>query len=356
MVGVCSLDFACVFTGPQRRLLDHRCAGVRLRQYRNGSQSRSHGPVHEMSRHEAEPYAPVCVAHFGNVRPGSDFHQPALRGADYATGRSLFGRPFLRYSGGGLRDSMDAFLLDFRASGSVHPGHPRLCVCLRNHSGIFAQAYFWLSGHGRSHRVHRLREHQRVGSPYVHHRNDLLLQQLFRADDDDYRCSHGHQDLQLARHDVGREASVQDTHVVLHRIPISISDRRLDRHHARRRAFQLAAQRFVLCGRAFPLHDRRRNPVLYFRCNLLLVSQNHRKDAERIPRETPFLAVRNRVSPDVRCDARSRNTRHATAHIHLRARPGLGYLEHDHHDRRIHPGHRNPVVSSESGVFLFWGV
>ena len=90
-------------------------------------------------------------------------------------------------------------------------------------------------------RLHRVHQHERVGAPHVHHRYELRLQHFFCADDDGYRCPDGDQDLQLAGHDVGREAPVQNADVVLHRIPVSVSDRRTNGNHAGRGAVQLAA-------------------------------------------------------------------------------------------------------------------
>ena len=89
-----------------------------------------------------------------------------------------------------------------------------------------------VGGHG----VHRLREHERVGAPHVHHRNELVRQQLFRDHHDGGRRSDGNQDLQLARHDVGRKNPIQDADAVLDRIPVPVPDRRADRHHAVQRA------------------------------------------------------------------------------------------------------------------------
>ena len=116
--------------------------------------------------------------------------------------------------------------------------------------------------------------------------------------------------------------------------------------------FRLAAQLLVFCCGALSLRDRGRNSVRAFRRILLLVPEIHRKNAERKPGQAPFLALRDRLSPDVRCDAHSRNSRHAAPHLHLRARPRLGHLEPDRHDRRIYPSHRHSGVCMESDRLL----
>ena len=196
-------------------------------------------------------------------------------------GRSLSGRPLLRYASRRLGHALDALLLDLRTSGSLRPGDSRLRVYVGDHPGVFPQTDFRISGYGRRHGLHRLREHERVGAPHVHHRNELVRQQLFRDHHDGGRHSDGNQDLQLARHHVGREDPVQDADAVLHRIPVSVPDRRSHRHHAGHGALRLAAQRLVLRCRAFSLRDRWRNSVCALRGVLLLVPENHRKNAER---------------------------------------------------------------------------
>ena len=63
----------------------------------------------------------------------------------------------------------------------------------------------------------------------------------------------------------------------------------------------------VLRRRALSLRDRRRNSVRALRRVLLLVSESHRPDAERDAWASAFLAVRDRLPPDVRRDAHSRD-------------------------------------------------
>ena len=85
-----------------------------------------------------------------------------------------------------------------------------------------------VGGHG----LYRLREHERVGAPHVHDWDELLRQQLFHDHLDGCRHSDGNQNLQLARHHVGWEDPVQDADAVLHRVSVSVLDRRPHRYHA----------------------------------------------------------------------------------------------------------------------------
>ena len=83
-------------------------------------------------------------------RNGSDCDYAVLGCADHAADRSLSGRPFLRYPGRRLRRPLDALLLDLRTSGSLRPDHSGFRFHVGNHSGIFTQTDFRISGHGRA--------------------------------------------------------------------------------------------------------------------------------------------------------------------------------------------------------------
>jgi hypothetical protein len=88
---------------------------------------------------------------------------------------------------------------------------------------------------------YRVREHERLGAPHVHDRNEFLCQQLFHPDHDGRRNSHRNQDFQLDRYHMGWKDSVQDADAVQHRVSIPISHRGPDRHHDGRFAIRLAA-------------------------------------------------------------------------------------------------------------------
>ena len=70
----------------------------------------------------------LVMAEPGDGRPGDSRREPAFRRADHADGRPLPGRAFLRYPGRRLGGDLDAFLLDLRPSGSLHPGASRVRV------------------------------------------------------------------------------------------------------------------------------------------------------------------------------------------------------------------------------------
>src|SRR5208282_564894 len=131
-----------------------------------------------MPRNEAWSHAPAGMAQFGNVGNGPDRRYASVGGTDHAARGSIFGRSFLRCASWRISRTLDAFLLDIRSSGSLHPDHPLLRIPVGNHSGFFPEADLWISGYGRGDRLYRVREHERVGAPYVHSWNELLCKQL----------------------------------------------------------------------------------------------------------------------------------------------------------------------------------
>ena len=70
--------------------------------------------------------------------------------------------------------------------------------------------------------------------------------------------SDGHQDLQLARHALGRQDPLRDADALLPRVPLPVSHRGTDGDHARVGAVRLAALGFLLRRGALPLRARRR--------------------------------------------------------------------------------------------------
>src|SRR5580700_11058268 len=154
---------------------------------------------------DARSYAVICLAQSGDVRDSSDCAHPAFRGANHAARRSVSGGPFLRHTGGWLRSDLDALLLDLRTSRSVRLDYSFLRLHVRNHSGVFPKTDFWIPRHGWSNSLYRLPEHERMGAPHIHNRDELLCQQLFRDYQYGHRGSDGNQNLQLDRNYVGRE-------------------------------------------------------------------------------------------------------------------------------------------------------
>ena len=232
MVGVRSLALPRVFTRLQLGLLDDRGVGFGIWEHRDGHQSHRHHTLSAMPRDAPQPHAPAGVAHLGDVRNGSHRDYAAIGGADHVARGPVSGGALLRYAGGWVCHALDALLLDIRTSRGVHPDYPLFCFYVGNRPGIFPKTDFRIPGHGRSHGLYRLREHECVGAPHFYNRDELLRQQLFRDHFDAGRCSDGNQDLQLAWHDVGREDPIQDTDAVLHRISVSVFDRRPHRNHA----------------------------------------------------------------------------------------------------------------------------
>ena len=102
-------------------------------------------------------------------------------------------------------------------------------------------------------------------SVWAHHMFTIGMssysQCLFHPHDSGRGYSHGNQNLQLARHDVGGKDSVQDADAVLHCLPVSVPDCGSHGNHAGQRRVQLAAEWFVLCRGALSLHPRGRTSV-----------------------------------------------------------------------------------------------
>ena len=101
------------------------------------------------------------------------------------------------------------------------------------------------------------------------------------------------------------------------RLPVDVSDRRTDRHHAGRGAVRLSTFRQLLRGRAFSLGADRRHAVRHVRRHSLLVSEGDRPDAFRAAGSLAVLAAVHRVLSDVRPDARGGHAGHAAADLHL---------------------------------------
>ena len=78
----------------------------------------------------------------------------------------------------------------------------------------------------------------------------------------------------------GGKTSLQGADAVQPGLPVSVSDRGLDRHHAGGRALRLATHRYLLRGRSFPLRTNRRNRLHDLRRNLLLVPKGYRPNAQ----------------------------------------------------------------------------
>ena len=127
-------------------------------------------------------------------------------------------------------------------------GHPEVYVlvlagvrvCERDHPGVFAEGDLRVSGDGGGHGGHRVHQPGRVGAPHVHDRHDVVRKCVLHAVDDAGFDSDGHQDIQLAGDDVGREAAVCDADAVFDRVSVSVGDCGADGDHAVGFAVELA--------------------------------------------------------------------------------------------------------------------
>src|SRR6267142_1881426 len=331
-----------VLTGAQHGLLDHRAPRFGVRQHRHRDQHHRHHRLDALPRNDAGEDAPARLAEPGHGRAGDPGGQPAHRRSDHAARRPVPRRTLLRPPGRRLRRPLDALLLGLRPSRGLRARHP----------GLLAQALVRVPGDGRRDGRNRVHQHERVGAPHVHHRNDVGGEHLLRPDHDADRGADGDQDLQLAGHDVGRQDLLQGADALLHRVPLPVPDRGVDRSDAGLRPLRLAARQLLLRGRPFPLRDRRGNPVLHLRGFLLLVPEGHGPDVQRGARETALLALRHRLPPHVRLHARARSAGNAPAHLYLRAGTGLGHLELPHHRRRGLPGRGRAGLRIQPGPVL----
>src|SRR5215472_5743944 len=194
-----------------------------------------------MPRHVPRPDASIRMAEPDHGRHGLSSYRATDGSSAHALRGSLSWRPLFRHASRRLGYPMDALFLDFWPPRGLRSGDSCLRVFVRNRSGIFQETDLRIPGYGWRNNLHRIRQHERLGAPHVHHRNELLRQQLFRNNLDGGGGSYGNQNLQLARNDVGWTHHIQDAHAVLHRVPVPIPDWRAYRHYAGNRAFQLAA-------------------------------------------------------------------------------------------------------------------
>src|ERR1700682_85697 len=355
MVCLRATHFADVFARTQHGFLDIELTGFGVRQHRHGDQYYRHGPVYALPGNDAGEDAAVGVAQSGHGSAGDTCRQPAHGCAGHAAGGPLPGWTLLRHASWRLRRNVDALLLDFRPSGSLRSGASCLCLHFRDCSGIFTQSDFRLPGDGGGIDLHCVHRYERLGPSHVHGWYELQRQHLFRAHNDGYRCSDRHQDLQLVGDDVGRKDSLQDADALRDRLSLSILDRRSYGNHVGRSTVQLASWEFLLRGRALPLRHRGRNPLRGFRRFLLLVSEDVGKNVQRGARPAAFLALRYRLSSDLRFHAYPRTIRDAAENLYLRAGSRVGHLESDRDDWRVLSGGRHFNFLWQPAVVLLQG-
>src|SRR5262249_38564461 len=313
-----------LLTREQHGLLELEPARDRCGQYRSGDQRHRNGRQPALQGDEDDAHATLRLALDRHL-----LHDPAgaaavVGVADHASAGPLSRLALLRHAGRRLRGVVATFLLGLRPPGSLHPDHSGLRLSLGDHTGFFPQAHLRILDYGRGDGDDRIHQRERLGAPYVHHRHDFRGQHLLR-----HHHLHGgradrDQDLQLAWHDVRRQASLRAAITFLHRISLPVFDRRTNGSDAGRGPVRLAVTRFLLRRSSFPLHARRRVRLRDLRRDLLLVSEGGRTVARPEARVLAFLAVRHRVPPYVRPATFRRLPRHAAPHLYLRGGPGLG--------------------------------
>src|SRR5437879_2442449 len=164
MVGIRASYRTGLFARPQHGLLDAGAVGFGIWKHWNRNQYYCDYSLHALPGHEAQSHAFAGMAQPGDGRNGSTRGFAADRGTVHAAYRSIFRRPFLRHAGRRLGHVVDALLLDIWTSGSVRPDYSLLRFHVVNHSGVFTETDFRISGHGRGHCLLRLCESDRVGA------------------------------------------------------------------------------------------------------------------------------------------------------------------------------------------------
>ena len=163
---------------------------------------------HALPGNDADAHAALRLDHAGDVVYDRDRAAAVERRADHAPARPVSGRKIFRHAGRRLGGVVAALLLDLWPSGGLYPDDPGLRLRFGNHPCLLAQAHLRLRRDGRGDGDDRLHQHGRVGAPHVHGRDDVGGQHLFRHLDDAGGGAHGHQDVQLDRHDVRRQNPV----------------------------------------------------------------------------------------------------------------------------------------------------
>ena len=131
---------------------------------------------------EARPHASAGVALPCAGGHGSLFAITPLSAARIMLlmrSRYLGGHFFDTQAGGSAVLWMHFFWI-FRSSRSLHTGYSSLRFLVGNHSRLFAQTNFRISGDGRGDCRHRCSKHD-VWAHHVHHRNEFLRQLRFFA-------------------------------------------------------------------------------------------------------------------------------------------------------------------------------
>ncbi len=133
----------------------------------------------------------------------------------------------------------------------------------------------------------------------------------------------------------GGQISLQDTDVVLHRVPLRLLDGRRYRRHARLATRRLRDPRHLLRGRTLPPGADRDRRLRRVRRALLLVPEDVRPDAEREARRPAFLVPLRRLLDHDHPAVHPRARGDAPARRHLPCEPRLAVAQHPRQHRRL---------------------
>jgi len=171
--------------------------------------------------------------------------------------------------------------------------------------------------------------------------------------DNGYRGPYRHQDLQLARHDVGGKIQFKAPMLFCIGFLLQFLIAGLTGVMMSVAPFDWQLRQLLLCRCPFPLRDRGRDPVLPFRRVLLLVSENHGKAIERNPGQNSISGSSRSVF------TLTFDSMHipgllgmAAPYLHVRTRAWLGNMESDRNDWRFVQGIATLDICCEPCSFL----
>jgi hypothetical protein len=124
-----------------------------------------------------------------------------------------------------LADSLAAFVLVLRPSGSLHCHFARHGRGVAHPFDILAQADLWVPRDGLRAVHHRLSGIHGVGPSHVRERDEPIFWICILRSDDVHRRTVGHQDIQLARNVVGRKDYIKDADALRARLRIAFRQR-----------------------------------------------------------------------------------------------------------------------------------
>src|SRR5215471_10539098 len=150
LVCLCALNLSRIFRGTQHRLLDRWPPDQRLWQHCDCLERDDDDSVHALPRHEAKPLAATCLDELGDGSAGVGGDRAANCCSTHVASRPLSGWSLLRYPSWRLGGYLDALLLDFWSSGSLHPGLAGIRYRLRGDPSLLTQADLRLLDHGSS--------------------------------------------------------------------------------------------------------------------------------------------------------------------------------------------------------------